>query len=182
MSDYFGSLQVHSPLESLVRRTSSRRPSNGPQTPLADDAMDRYSPAPTLDAPPKHYTGLPPPSPLLHTRFRTSIATQSSSNTYGRARSHTATESQDTVYDDDVSVYSVATANIPNTSNAILDQPEDISGSSSRGNVRNSIQRIHQVTFRTQQTEVMNGIQQIARQIRLCTNNRGLRILLLYLL
>jgi hypothetical protein len=140
MSDYFGSLQVHSPLESLARRTSSRRRPNSPQAPLAHDAMDRYSPAPVLDAPTNHHTGLPPPSPLLHTRFRTSIATQSSSNTYGRSYSHATKESQDTAYDDDISVYSVAAANIPNTSNIVVDKPEDIASSSSRGKGRNSIQ------------------------------------------
>ncbi|KAN0138653.1 hypothetical protein V8E53_003641 [Lactarius tabidus] len=138
MSDYFGSLQVHSPLESLVRRTSSRRRPNSPQTPLAHDALDRHSPAPVLDAPPNHHTGLPPPSPLLHTRFRASIATQSSSNTYGRARSHATKESQDTAYDDDISVYSVAAANIPNTSNIMVDKPEDIASSSSRGERRST--------------------------------------------
>ena len=141
MSDYFGSLQVHSPLESLLRTTSSRRRPNTPQTPLTHDAMDRYSPVPILlDAPPKHHAGLPPPSPLLHTRFRASVETQSSSNTYGRARSHVANQSQDTVFDDDISVYSAATANIPNTSNIIH---EGIAGSSSSGEVRNSTQRIH---------------------------------------
>ena len=142
MSDYFGSLQVHSPLESLVRRTSSRRRPNNPQTPLAHDAKDHYPPAPVLDASPNHHTGLPPPSPLLHTRFRASIATQSSSNTYGRARSHATNESQDTTYGDDDSAYSVATVNIPNKSNIIADKTEDIAFSSSRGNVQNSIQQI----------------------------------------
>ena len=142
MSDYFGSLQVHSPLESLVRRTSSRRRPNNLQTPLAHDAKDRSPPAPVLDASPNHHTGLPPPSPLLHTRFRASIATQSSSNTYGFTRSHTTKESQDTAYEDDISAYSVATANIPNTPNIIADKTEDIAGSSRRGKVQNSIQRI----------------------------------------
>jgi hypothetical protein len=179
MSEYFGSLQVHSPLESLVRTTSSRRRPNTPQTPLSHDAMDRYSAVPILDAPPKHHAGLPPPSPLLHTRFRASIATQSSSNTYGRARSHVVNQSQDTVYDDDVSVYSAAPANIPNTSNIIH---EGIAGSSSRGEVRNSTQRIHPGDIQTLQTDVSNVVQRIARQIRLCTNDQSLRILLLSLL
>ncbi|KAI9451223.1 hypothetical protein BJY52DRAFT_1298981 [Lactarius psammicola] len=140
MSDYvvpsFESLQVHSPLESLVRRTSSRRRPNTTQTPLAQDRMDHYSPVPVLDAPPKHHIGLPPPSPLLHTRFRASIATQSSSNTsaetYDRTRSHVANGSQDIPYDDDISLYSVATASIPHS---------DITGSSSRGKIRNLFQR-----------------------------------------
>ncbi|KAH9043587.1 hypothetical protein EDB84DRAFT_1587266 [Lactarius hengduanensis] len=108
MSDYvapsFESLQVHSPLESLVRRTSSRRRPNITPTPLSQDGMDRYPPVPVLDAPPKHNTGLPPPSPLLHTRFRASIATQSSSNTHGRTRSHVSNGSQDISYDDDIIV------------------------------------------------------------------------------
>ena len=150
MSDYvvpsFESLQLHSPLESLVRRTSSRRRPNTTQTPLAQDGMDRYSPIPVLDAPPKHHSGLPPPSPLLHTRFRASIATQSSSNTsaetYDHTRSHMANGSQDIPYDDDNSVYSVATASIPNSgpiSSIVIDKPEDIAGSSSR--IRNLFQR-----------------------------------------
>ena len=152
MSDYvvpsFGSLQVHSPLESLVRRTSSRRRPNAPPSPLAEDGTDFYPPAPLLDAPPRRHSNHPPPSPLLHTSFRASIATQSSSYSsaepYGYTRSHMSNGSQDIPFDDDSSVYSVSTATIPNysrTSNIDVDKPEAIASSSSRGRVRNSIRR-----------------------------------------
>jgi hypothetical protein len=52
-----------------------------------------------------------------------------------------ANGSQDIPYDDDMSVYSVATATIPNygrSSNIVVDKPEDIAGSSS---IRNLVQR-----------------------------------------
>ncbi len=133
------SLPVHSPLESLLRRTSNRRRPNITETPLPQDGMDHYPPASILDAPPKPHTGLPPSSPLLHTRFRASIATQSSSNSYGLRRSHVANRSQDTSYDDDTSVYSVDMISFPNS--GPTSEHEDIAGSSSKDNSRHLIQR-----------------------------------------
>ena len=119
MSNYL--IPVSSPLDTLVRKTSSRRRPNDIQIPLPQEASDEhalYPDPPILDAPPpwRHF-GNPPQSPLLHTRFRTSVATQSSLNTsaelYGHIHGRTASGTQDIHYDDDVSVYSTATSSFP---------------------------------------------------------------------
>jgi hypothetical protein len=119
MSEYVISsvenLQQSSPLDTLVRTSSRRRRPNPTQLTLPQEGSgeaseSQYIFVPTLDAPPKksHH---PPPSPLLHTRFRTSIATQSSFNNSvdlsGRSHSRTGGGSLD---GDDISIYSTASA------------------------------------------------------------------------
>ena len=119
MGDYL--IPVSSPLDTLVRKTSSRRRPNDIQIPLPQEASDEhplYPDPPVLDAPPpKRPLGNPPQSPLLHTRFRASVATQSSLNTsaelYGHIHGRTASGNQDFPHDDDVSIYSTATSSYP---------------------------------------------------------------------
>ena len=137
MGDYV--IPVSSPLDTLVRQTSSRRRPNPVQISLSQDASDedaRYIHVPVLGAPPKRPLGHGPAphSPLLHTRFRTSIATQSSLNTshdlYGPTM---ASGSEDFPYDDDVSIYSTGTSSGPTAgrlSNSVRPsaQLEQISG------------------------------------------------------
>jgi hypothetical protein len=131
MSDYVipsvENLQLSSPLDTLLRRTSSRRrPQVSPSpTPVdhrrASDASEsQYILIPTMpDASPKLPKSFlhPPPSPLLHTRFRASIATQSSLNTYadlsGHFDLHAASGNRDGD-DDDASIYSTATTSLAN--------------------------------------------------------------------
>jgi hypothetical protein len=112
MGDYV--VPLSSPLDTLARRTSSRRRPNPVQTPLSQAGSGedtQYAHVPVLDAPPKRPLGPAPQSPLLHTRFRTSTATQSSLNTsnelYGPPM---ASESEDFPHDDDVSIYSTGTS------------------------------------------------------------------------
>ncbi|KAI0247777.1 hypothetical protein BJV78DRAFT_891178 [Lactifluus subvellereus] len=106
MSDYVvplvEDLQLSSPLDTLVRRTSSSRRPNAIRTPLSQAGRDENFESqsafvPKLDAPPKKSFRHPPPSPLLHTRFRTSVATQSS------------------LYTSADLIYSTATASLPNS-------------------------------------------------------------------
>ncbi len=111
MRDYVVPL---SPLDTLARRTSSRRRPDPAQISLSQAGSGgdaQYPDVPTLDAPPRRFLGPAPQSPLLHTRFRTSIATQSSLNTsnelYGPS---IASGSEDFPYDDDASIYSTATS------------------------------------------------------------------------
>jgi hypothetical protein len=117
MSEYVISsvenLQLSSPLDTLVRTSSRRRRPNPTQLTLAQEGSSEASESqyifvPTLDAPPKksHH---PPPSPLLHTRFRASVATQSSFNNSvdlsARSNSQIGRASRDA---DDISIYSTA--------------------------------------------------------------------------
>jgi hypothetical protein len=108
MGDYV--VPVSSPLDTLARQTSSRRSPNPVQTTVSqagsgEDAQ--YAHVPVLGAPPKRHVGPAPHSPLLHTRFRTSTATQSSINTSNELYGPTmANGSEDFPYDDDVSIYS----------------------------------------------------------------------------
>ena len=129
MGDYV--VPLSSPLDTLARRTSSRR---RPQM-LGEDTQ--YTHVPVLDAPPKRTFDPAPHSPLLHTRFRTSVATQSSLNTsnelYGP---HVASVSEDFSYDDDVSIYSTGTFSgpTPGRSSSVraplqLEQISELSGS-----------------------------------------------------
>ena len=115
MGDYV--IPASSPLDTLARRTSSRRRPSPVQTPLpqAGSSEDsQYTHVPLLNAPPKRPFAHAPQSPLLHTRFRASVATQSSLNTsseLGGPRIANGTE--DFPYDDNVSVYSTATSSDP---------------------------------------------------------------------
>lgn len=141
MDDYVGPLS--SPLDTLVHKTSSRRRPNVIQTPSyqATSGEDtQYSHDILLDAPPppRRPLGNPPQSPLLHTRFRASVATQSSFNTsaerYSHTHAHMLDGSQDIPYEDDVSIYSTATSSYPlsarlsNTVPAMLEPFYDLSG------------------------------------------------------
>ena len=110
-------MPVTSPLESLARRTSSRRRPNPAQTPLSQAGSgeyDQYTHVPVLGAPPRRPLGPAPQSPLLHTRFRSSVATQSSRDTsnefYGPPM---AIGSEDFPYDDDISIYSTGASSGP---------------------------------------------------------------------
>ena len=119
MGDYL--IPLSSPLDTLARKTSSRRRPIDiqiPSSPAGSSEEDsQYPNPPVLDAPPKRPHGNPPQSPLLHTRFRASVATQSSLNTsadlYGHTHSRTTSGTQDLPYDDDVSIYSTATSSFP---------------------------------------------------------------------
>jgi hypothetical protein len=117
MGDYV--VPVSSPLETLARQTSSRRHPNPVQIPLSQAGSGedtQYAYVPVLDAPPKRPLGPAPHSPLLHTRFRASIATQSSLNTSNELYGHGPTMaggSEEFPYDDDVSVYSTGTSSGP---------------------------------------------------------------------
>jgi len=112
MGDYL--IPVSSPLDTLVRKTSSRRRPNDIQIPLPQGASDEhalYPEPPILDAPPpKRPFGNPPQSPLLHNRFRTSVATQLSLNTsaelYRHIHGRMASGTQDFAHDEDASIYS----------------------------------------------------------------------------
>ena len=135
MSDYV--MPVSSPLDTLARKTSSRQRSNPVQNQAGSGEDTQYAHVPMLDAPPMRPLGLAPQSPLLHTRFRTSTATQSSLNTsnelYGPPM---ASGSEDFPYDDDVSVYSTGTSSGPTPgrlSNSVrapaqLEQISELSG------------------------------------------------------
>ena len=141
MGDYV--VPVSSPLETLARQTSSRRRPNLAQIPLSQGGSgedSQYTHVPILGAPPKRPLGLGPAphSPLLHTRFRTSVATQSSLNTSNELYGPTmASGSEDFPYDDDVSVYSTGTSYGPTPdrlSNSVrapaqLEQISELSGS-----------------------------------------------------
>jgi hypothetical protein len=115
MGDYV--VTVSSPLETLARQTSSRRRPNPVQLPLSQAGSDedtQYAHVPVLDAPPKRPLVPAPHSPLLHTQFRTSVATQSSLNTSNELYGPTmASGSEDFPYDDDVSIYSTGTSSGP---------------------------------------------------------------------
>jgi hypothetical protein len=138
MDDYV--MPAASPLDNLVRRTSSRQRPNPVQIPLSQDASGEYAQythVPALGAPPKRPLGPAPQSPLLHTRFRTSIATQSSLNTYNEFYGPPmAIGSEDFPYDDDVSIYSTGTSSGPTPgrlSNSVraparLEQVSELSG------------------------------------------------------
>ncbi|KAN0121383.1 hypothetical protein V8E52_003279 [Russula decolorans] len=115
MGDYV--VPLSSPLDTLACRTSSRQRPNPAQIPLFQTGLGedtQYTHVPVLGAPPKRPLGPTPQSPLLHTRFRTSIETQSSLSTsnelYGPAM---ASVSEDFPYDDDVSIYSTGTSSGP---------------------------------------------------------------------
>lgn len=118
MDDYL--IPLSSPLDTLVRKTSSpRRHPNDIQIPVsqAGSGEDAQYPGPSVyDTPRKRPSGNPPQSPLLHTRFRASVVTQSSFNTFADSYSHhtrMASGTQDIPYDDDVSIYSAATSSLP---------------------------------------------------------------------
>lgn len=138
MDDYV--VPASSPLDTLARQTSYRQRPNPAQIPLSqagsgEDAQ--YAHVPVLGAPPKRPLGPAPQSPLLHTRFRTSIATQSSLNTsnelYGAPM---ASGSEYFPYEDDVSIYSTGTSSGPipgRLSNSVrataqLEQISELSG------------------------------------------------------
>lgn len=138
MGDYV--VPLSSPLDTLARQTSSRRRPNPVQTPLSQAGLGedtQYTHVPVLGAPPKRPLGPAPQSPLLHTRFRTSIATQSSLNTsnelYGPSM---ARVSEDFPYDDEVSIYSTGASSGPTPgrlSNAVqapaqVEQISELSG------------------------------------------------------
>ena len=109
---------VSSPLDTLVRKTSSRRRPSPVQTHLPQAGFgegSRYPNVPLLDAAPKRPLAHAPQSPLLHTRFRASVATQSSFNTSNELGGpRMAGETEDYPYGDDVSIYSTATSSDPN--------------------------------------------------------------------
>lgn len=115
MGDYV--VPVSSPLDTLARQTSSRRRPNPVQTPFSQGGSGedtQYAYVPVLDAPPKRPLGPAPHSPLLHTRFRASIATQSSLNTSHELYGSTMpSESEYFPYDDDVSIYSTGNSTGP---------------------------------------------------------------------
>ena len=136
MGDYL--IPVSSPLDTLVRKTSSRRRPDDIQLPLPHEASDEhalYPDPPVLDAPPSRRPfGNPPQSPLLHTSFRASVATQASFNTsaelYGYIHGRTASGTQDIPHDDDFSIYSTATSSFPGPgrlSNVPPVEPEPVS-------------------------------------------------------
>lgn len=115
MGDYV--VPFSSPLDTLASSTSSRQRPNPVQIPLSQAASGeatQYTHVPVLGAHPKRPLGPAPQSPLLHTSFRTSIATQSSLNTsnelYGPP---IVSVSEDFPYDDDVSIYSTGTSSGP---------------------------------------------------------------------
>jgi hypothetical protein len=99
------SLHAHSPLETLVRRTSSPRKPSRSALPLTTLVLPGSEEEETS---PRRRLGRPPSSPLLHTRFRTSTGTNSSFNTSIDVlnRSHDRSASQAISFDDDASVYS----------------------------------------------------------------------------
>jgi hypothetical protein len=128
---------VSSPLDTLLRKTSSRRRPSPVQSPLPQAGFgegSRYPNVPLLNAPPKRPLAHPPQSPLLHTRFRSSVATQSSFNTsseLGGPRMAGGTE--DYPYGDDVSIYSTADPTPGRLSNSVhapaeLEQIFELSG------------------------------------------------------
>ena len=115
MDDYL--IPASSPLDTLVRTTSSRRRPNDIRIPLPQGASDEhalYPDPPVLDPPPpKRPFNNPPQSPLLHTRFRSSVATQSSLNTSAELYGHIHGRTASGTHDDDVSIYSTATSSFP---------------------------------------------------------------------
>ena len=136
MGDYV--VPVSSPLEALARRTSRRRPTPV-QTPLSqagsgDDPQPQYTHVPILDAPPKRPFALAPQSPLLHTRFRASVATQSSLNTSNElCGPRMASGAEDFPYEDDISFYSTSDPTPGRLSNSVrspadLEQIFELSG------------------------------------------------------
>jgi len=123
-------MSLASPLDTLARKTSSRRRPNDIQIPSSQTVSSehsQYSHVPTLDAP--SIGPHPPHSPLLHTRFRASVATQSTFNTSTEAHGYTharmASGTQDSLYDDDVSIYSIATSR--HLSNTVPVEPGRVS-------------------------------------------------------
>jgi hypothetical protein len=142
MGDYL--IPVSSPLDTLARKTSSRRRPPDIQLPLPHDEHALYPDPPILDAPPpRRPLGNPPQSPLLHTRFRASVATEASHSTsaelYGYIHQRTASGTQD-VHDDDVSIYSTATSSFPGgrLSNVPPIEPEPVDDL--RGRVQGRVQ------------------------------------------
>jgi hypothetical protein len=136
MGDYV--VPVSSPLDALARRTSRRRPTPV-QTPLSqpgsgDDPRPQYTHVPILDAPPKRPFALAPQSPLLHTRFRASVATQSSLNTSNElCGPRMAGGAEDFPYEDDISIYSTSDPTPDRLSNSVrspaeLEQISELSG------------------------------------------------------
>jgi hypothetical protein len=119
MGDYL--IPLASPLDTLVGKTSSsrRRPTEVkiPVYPEGSSEDAQYPDSSVFDAHQKRPDGNPPQSPLLHTRFRASVVTQSSFNTtadyYGHSHARMASGTQDIPFDDDVSVYSAATSSFP---------------------------------------------------------------------
>ncbi len=115
MSDYV--VTVGSPLDTLARRTSSRRRPNQAQIPVSQAGSGedpQYAHVSVLDAPSKKSLGPAPQSPLLHTHFRTSIATQSSLNTSNDFYGPRVTRGPEAFpYDDDVSIYSTPASSGP---------------------------------------------------------------------
>lgn len=134
MGDYL--IPVSSPLDTLVRKTSSRRRPDDIRLPLPHEALDEhalYPDPPVLDAPPSRRPfGNPPQSPLLHTRFRASVATQASVNTsaelYRYIHGRTASGNQDIRHDDDFSIYSTTTSGPDRLSNVPSVELEPVSG------------------------------------------------------
>ena len=136
MGDYL--IPVSSPLDTLVRTTSSRRRPNDIQIPSPQGASDEhalYPDPPVLDPPPpRRPFNNPPQSPLLHTRFRSSVATQSSLNTSAELYGHIHGRTASGTHDDDVSIYSTATFTFPapgrlsNVPPAELEHVSDLNG------------------------------------------------------
>ncbi|KAI0320144.1 hypothetical protein OF83DRAFT_655894 [Amylostereum chailletii] len=99
------SLQSSSPLDTLVRRTSSRRVKRAPNAiQVSDESRPNFSNP--FDEPvpqPRRRAPRPPSSPLLHTQFRSSTGTHSSFNTTLDTfnLSHSRDDSQDVFYDED---------------------------------------------------------------------------------
>jgi hypothetical protein len=136
MGDYV--VPVSSPLDTLARKTSRRRPTPV-QTPLyqagsGEGPQPQYINVPMLDAPPKRPLALAPQSPLLHTRFRASVATQSSLNTSNELSGpHMASGAEDFPYEDDISIYSTSDPTPGRLSNSVrshaeLEQTSELSG------------------------------------------------------
>ncbi|KAH9963513.1 hypothetical protein BC827DRAFT_115113 [Russula dissimulans] len=133
-------MSLASPLDTLARRTSSRRRPNAIQIPSSQTVSGEDSQQPhvlTLDTPSMGPLSHLPQSPLLHTRFRASVATQSTFNTSSEVNGYTharmASETQDIPYDDDVSIYSNATSlpisrHMSNTVPVELERVSDLHG------------------------------------------------------
>ncbi|TFK47923.1 HCP-like protein [Heliocybe sulcata] len=108
-------LPASSPLETLVRRTSSRKAVRAPEvavyTPPHDSQdLSVYSDAGSLQATPTRQARRPPSSPLLHTQFRSSTATEASyfNNQYAHS-DYDPSGTRHPSYNDGASVYSKVT-------------------------------------------------------------------------